>query len=140
MPPSLFFLKSDLMRTRFWTLVWTLALLFPMAFLGRLWPGFGRIFDTLFAPPWVHILLHGLLYAVLSFLLAGWIHPVTPRNVLALLGCILLVGLLHESLQIITAGLWPGWGPELFDLTVDLAGAALGLLADRLVARRHFPG
>lgn len=124
------------MRSRFWTLIWILAILFPMAFLGRLWPAFGRLFDAFFAPQWVHVFMHGLLYAVLGFLLAGWVRPDSVQNGLKLIGLALLVGLLHESLQLLSAGIWPGWGPELFDLTVDLVGALLGLLTDRLVARK----
>lgn len=124
------------MRSRFWTLIWILGILFPMAFLGRVWPAFGRLFDALFAPNWVHVLMHGLLYAVLAFLLVGWISPVTLTNGLKLIGLVLLVGLLHESLQLLSAGVWPGWEPELFDLGVDLAGALLGLLADRALAGR----
>jgi hypothetical protein len=124
------------MRSRFWTLLWIFGILFPMAFLGKLWPAFGRFFDSFFAPDWMHILMHGLLYAVLAFLLAGWIKPVSVCSGLKLLAVILLVGVLHESLQLISAGIWPGWRPEAFDLTVDLVGASCGLLIDRLLAYR----
>jgi len=123
------------MRSRFWTLIWILGILFPMAFLGRIWPAFGRLFNFLFAPDWVHVLMHALLYTVLAYLLAGWIRPTSLQNGLKLLGLILLVGLLHESLQLFSAGNWPGWGPELFDIAVDLTGGLLGLLLDLVIAR-----
>lgn len=128
------------MRTRFWTLIWILGILFPMAFLGRVWPAFGRLFDLVFAPNWMHVLMHGLLYAVLGFLLAGWIKPVSIRAGIKLIGLVMLVGILHESLQLLTAGIWPGWAPEVFDLAVDLGGAVCGLFVDRLLTHFRNPG
>jgi hypothetical protein len=121
------------------TLLWLLGILFPMAFLGRFWPGFGRFFNAAFAPVWMHILMHGLLYAVLGFLLAQWKPPASPRLAPGVLGLSLLVGILHETVQIIAAGAWPGWTAELLDLSVDLAGACLGLAAAFLF-RRRLPG
>jgi hypothetical protein len=41
----------------------------------------------------------------------------------ALLGLCLLVGILHEGVQILAAGAWPGWMAELINISVDLAGA-----------------
>jgi hypothetical protein len=115
-----------------WTLIllWTIGILFPMAFLSRSWPVFGTVFNAVFSPGWMHILMHGLLYAVLGFLLAQWIAPLSLKAILILLGSSLLVGCLHEGLQLLTAGIWPGWSAEILDLTVDLIGAAIGVGAN----------
>jgi hypothetical protein len=108
-------------------LLWILGILFPMAFLGKLWPDFGRVFRFVFAAGWMNILMHGMLYAVLGVLLAKWIPLLSARSVSLLLGFSLLVGILHEGVQILAAGSWPGWSAELLDLSVDQAGACLGL-------------
>jgi hypothetical protein len=108
-------------------LLWLIGILFPMAFLGSLWPAFGKVFNAVFAPGWMHLLMHALLYAVLGFLLAIWIRPISAKHFLSLAGVIFLVGCLHETLQLLTAGTWPGLLPELYDLLVDVSGAALGM-------------
>ena len=115
------------MRTRFWILVWVLGILFPMAFLGRLWPVFGRLFNKVFAPTWMHMLMHSFLYAVLGILLTLLLRPVTLKSYGMLFGLLLLVGICHEAIQLVAAWTWPGWGEELFDLGVDLIGGGMGV-------------
>jgi hypothetical protein len=66
-----------------------IGLLFPMAFLGILWPALGRIFNTVFASDWMQILMHSFLYAVLACLLSLWIEPGSARGYLVLAGLIL---------------------------------------------------
>lgn len=133
-----FFIQNMRQRSlRTLILLWIIGILFPMAFLGKLWPSFGSVFEAIFEPNWMHILMHGLLYAILGFLLTLWLKPVSIKAVLLLLGLSLLVGLLHEGLQLLTAHLWPGLLPELFDLGVDLAGAALGIGIGSVVSRRN---
>jgi hypothetical protein len=127
------------MRSRLWIILWVLGILFPMAFLGTLWPACGRLFDAVFRPAWTHVVMHALLYAVLGLLLAQWLKPDSPRRVAILLGIACLVGCLQEAAQLVSAGVWPGWGPEAFDLGVDLSGACLGLLLARFLSK-HFPG
>ncbi|MCS7010705.1 MAG: VanZ family protein [Anaerolineales bacterium] len=109
-------------------LFWLLGILFPMAFLANHWPAFGRVFHAVFAPNWRHILMHLLLYAVLAFLLSVWLRPRTIRSCLLLAFLVLVVGLLHETFQLLAQQKWPGWQAEAFDLTIDLAGAILGWL------------
>lgn len=125
------------MKKRFLLLLWVLGILFPMAFLGRVWPAFGRVFEALFAPDWVHVVMHAFLYLVLAFLLAGWLEPLSLKSYALLAGLVLLVGVFHEVLQLATRGVWPGWRAELFDLGVDLAGGTLGLVLFRLRSPRR---
>jgi hypothetical protein len=116
------------MRSRFWILLWIFGILFPVAFLGSLWPPFGRVFNALFAAGWTHIAMHAFLYAVLAFLLAQWIRPVSARAVLTLLGLAAGIGCFQEGLQWLTIKSEIGWSASAFDLMVDSAGTLLGLL------------
>ncbi len=127
------------MRSRIILILWILGILFPMAFLGRLWPAFGTAFNRFFATAAMHVLFHACLYAVLVFLLAQWMKPETSAAFLKVLAGVFLVGLLHEAIQVALAGVWPGWAAELTDLGVDLGGGAIGLaLASLLVRRKRY--
>jgi hypothetical protein len=114
-------------KSRFWTLVWVLGILFPMAWLGRLWPAFGRGFDLVFAADWMHVVMHGFLYLVLGILLVLALRPSSIRTYAWLFGLILCVGMLHEGIQLLAAGARPGWGAEMLDVSIDMLGAALGV-------------
>jgi VanZ family protein len=120
------------MRSRIWLVLWIAGILFPMEFLARVWPAFGKIFNPIFAPDWVHIVMHTLLYSILVFLLAQVISPISAKAVLVLMGMGVLVGGLQESLQLLSARVWPGWPPEILDLSVDLMGAGIGICLSRL--------
>jgi VanZ family protein len=76
--------------------------------------------------------MHTLLYTVLVFLLAQAISPNSPGIILALTGMGLRVGCLQEGLQLLSARVWPGWPPEVSDLSVDLMGSIIGISLSRL--------
>jgi len=116
------------MRSRVWIFLWAIGILFPMAFLGRLWPSFGRLFNAVFTAGWTHIAMHAFLYAVLALLLARAIRPASARAVLCLLGLALGIGCLQEGLQWLTLKSEIGWSASAFDLLVDTAGTCLGLV------------
>jgi len=124
------------MRSRIWLILWITGILFPMAFLGRVWPAFGKWFDPFFASGLTHIIFHSFLYAVLAILIGQWISPVSWNAWLKILGLILLIGSLHEGIQVTFAGLWPGWTAELLDLSVDFCGAVLGLTLKTIYSLR----
>jgi VanZ family protein len=115
------------MRSRIWLVLWIAGILFPMEFLARVWPAFGKIFNPIFSPDWVHIVMHTLLYSGLVFLLAQAISPISAKAVLVLMGMGVLVGCLQESVQLLIARAWPGWPAEILDLSVDLMGASIGI-------------
>ena len=71
-----------------------------MESLARVWPAFGKIFNPIFSPDWVHIVMHTLLYSGLVFLLAQAISPISAKAILVLLGIGVLVGCLQESVQL----------------------------------------
>ncbi len=115
------------MKARLWLLVWLLGLLFPLAWLGRFSAAYQRLFDRIFAPAWVHVVMHAALYAGLVLLLwASFKPPPGRKTVLLALGLVVVVGVFQEGLQAFSQGyVWiPG---VLFDLGVDLVGGAAGL-------------
>lgn len=116
--------------------VWIAGILFPMAWASQTIPGFQLWFNTVFAPDWTHILMHGLLYAVLTAALLA-LRPMGvscvlrargrgPSTVFLVLSLALAVGLLQEGVQLLPSGRLPGLH-ELLDLAVDMAGAIVGL-------------
>ncbi len=96
-----------------------------MAWFSQQIPGYDQWFNRIFAPQWMHILMHAFLYGVLA---AGIGLAWPKRSFRLALAAALLVGILQEFLQPLPAGQLPGSG-ALFDLAVDLCGAAVGLLA-----------
>jgi hypothetical protein len=123
------------MRKRIWLWLWIAGILFPMAWLGRFSTGFRRAFDALFGPLWVHILMHAGLFAVLGILIGAQLRR--KKNGLRLaLFAMLLVGLLQEGLQSLSAGRILPAG-SLFDLGIDLAGGLIGVAI--IHAQRFFP-
>ena len=91
-------------------------------------------FNRVFAPSWVHIIMHAGLYAVLVWGL-NWLFAKRLRG-LRLWGIVLLVALAQEGLQVWGAARLPGWG-EGFDLLVDVGGAAIGMLIWQLLRGRQ---
>ena len=121
------------MRARLALLAWLLGLLFPLAWLGRFSNTYRRVFDAVFGPEWVHVVMHAALYAGLAILLASTLKlPNDRRAVLLICGLTLCVGLAQEGLQAFSQGLRPDMvvlGRSAFDLGVDVLGALLGLSA-----------
>ncbi|NUQ37962.1 MAG: VanZ family protein [Caldilineales bacterium] len=120
------------MKRRWLLLLWTLGVIAPAAWLARVWPPLQRAFDWFFGPPWMHVLSHALLFAVLAYLLAGimaagpW-GKHTGRVIFLTLLWVLLVALGQEGMQLWTQSR-AFTRAEWFDLGVDGAGAGAGLL------------
>lgn len=113
-------------------LLWLVGILFPMAWASRSHSAWNVWFNRIFAPTWVHVAMHAALYAVLALGL-GWVFG--KRLHRAWLWVILLiVAFAQEGLQLWGAARMPGWG-EVFDLLVDVGGAAIGLLVWRCFLR-----
>lgn len=118
-------------------LLWLMGILFPMAWVSRAYPAWATWFNQVFAPFWVHVVMHAALYAVLAFGLGWFFSPrLSWRGQAAIL---LLVAVSQEGLQLWGAGRLPGRG-EVFDLLVDVGGAVLGWLALRKLNRGQASG
>lgn len=117
------------MHTRkvFILLLWLLGMLFPMAWLGNFSGNYRQVFNFIFAPEWMHWLMHATLYAGLVILLMiVFSLPSNQQSTLLVLGIVVLVGVIQEILQLLSAVQIVSWN-SLFDLGIDLIGAALGL-------------
>lgn len=114
---------------------WAAALLFPTAWASQQTSFTASIFNSIFADDWVHVVAHGILYAVLAGALYLWIAPTLERPlgwraaIQKLLPVILIVvgtGVLQESIQILPLGVAFS-SEEWFDLRVDLISGLLGM-------------
>jgi hypothetical protein len=96
-------------------------------------PRWQAVIDRLFAGEVRHIVLHLLLFGGLTFMLFALFHLSWRRQGWLAAGLVvLLVGSLQELVQALTGASAATWSGALFDLAVDLCGAALGAGAWRL--------
>lgn len=120
------------LRKKFLLLGWIIGILFPFGWLTLYSDTYRRVFDTIFGPFWVHLVMHTLLYLVLAYLLAQLLvatrsPKVSLRRLVLVLSLVLVIALLQESFQLLYLGRWPG-ADEFLDLGVDLTGGLLGIL------------
>jgi hypothetical protein len=122
-------------RARFIFIVWLLGILFPLAWLGRFSPAYRCAFEAVFAPLWMHVLMHALLFAGLAILLVVAFKPFqSVKMVLAVAAVILAIGGLQEGFQWLSRGHF-AVAAAAFDLGVDLAGGMVGFKIGYLVRR-----
>ncbi len=116
------------MKRNLFLVFWIVGILMPMAWLVRPSPVAYRIFNTLFSPAWMHILMHGLLFAVLGALLMQRLSGTPARRVGLTLTLVLAAAILQEGFQLLSrqSVLHPD---NLFDIGVDMLGGLLGVLA-----------
>ena len=108
-------------------LLWLLGILFPMAWLGKFSGQYRQIFNAIFAPEWMHWLMHAALYAGLAILLVVVFDlALNRRTVLLVLSAVFLVGIIQEGMQLFSRVQIINWN-SVFDLGVDLIGAVIGL-------------
>ncbi len=134
--------------------LWIAGILFPFGWLTYYSEGYRYVFDAIFAPQWMHVAMHTMLYAVLAFLLGGlwsrgWTGKARWHRYGLLLSMVLAVAVGQEGLQLLYQRRMPG-SDELFDLAVDLGGGVIGLLTlhlwgkmraiTALRPRAHHPG
>ncbi len=116
------------MKRYLFLILWTVGILTPMAWLVRPSPMAFRLFNTLFSPAWMHIVMHILLFAVLGFLLMQRLPCTLARRIGFTLALVLAAAILQEGFQLLSrqAVLHPD---NLFDIGVDMLGGVLGALA-----------
>lgn len=123
------------MKRYLFLVFWTIGILMPVAWLLRPSPVAYRIFNTLFSPAWMHILMHSLLFAVLGALLMQSLSGTLARRVGLTLALVLVAAILQEGFQLLSrqSVLHPD---NLFDISVDMLGGLLGVLAVMTVRKR----
>jgi hypothetical protein len=113
-------------RARLVLLLWLVGILFPMAWLGRFSPAYRRAFDSIFAPDWMHWIMHALLFGglvALFFIILRLNLDHKMAWIALALG--LGVGCLQETFQALSQGSFSLAG-SVFDLWVDLGGDSWG--------------
>ena len=123
------------MKRYLFLVFWTIGILMPVAWLVRPSPVAYRIFNTLFSPAWMHILMHSLLFAVLGALLMQSLSGTLARRVGLTLALVLVAAILQEGFQLLSrqSVLHPD---NLLDISVDMLGGLLGVLAVLTVRKR----
>jgi hypothetical protein len=105
-----------------------MGILFPIYWPSRFSARYRYVVDSIFAPDWMHILTHLILFAGLVILLVFSLKlHLRLRSAVMILIFVFWVGLGQELLQSWIKG-FLGWGSIGFDLGVDGLGGALGLL------------
>ena len=85
-----------------------------------------RVFNSIFGPDWMHVLMHTALFCgLVLLLLVGFGLKPGGRAFSAAMLAILAVAVLQEGLQALGQGIFFLRG-TLFDLGVDLLGGAIG--------------
>lgn len=120
------------MRSWITIALWVLGILFPLGWLGSIYPASEDLIDWLMEPEWLHIVMHIIIFAGLVILvLAKQRRDGKAVSFLGLVLIILAVGGLQELFQYLTQDYWV---PPLralrrsaFDLMVDLAGGMIGM-------------
>lgn len=123
------------MKRYLFLVFWTIGILMPVAWLVRPSPVAYRIFNTLFSPAWMHILMHSLLFAVLGALLMQSLSGTLARRVGLTLALVLVAAILQEGFQLLSRQSVLHLD-NLFDITVDMLGGLLGVLAVLTVRKR----
>lgn len=123
------------MKRYLFLVFWTIGILMPVAWLLRPSPVAYRIFNTLFSPAWMHILIHSLLFAVLGALLMQSLSGTLARRVGLTLALVLVAAILQEGFQLLSRQSVLHLD-NLFDITVDMLGGLLGVLAVLTVRKR----
>jgi len=116
------------MKRNLFLILWILGILMPMAWLVRPSPMAYRLFNTLFSPAWMHIVMHTLLFAVLGALLMQRLSGTFARRIGFTLALVLGAAILQEGFQLLSrqSVLHPD---NLFDIGVDMLGGLLGAMA-----------
>ena len=133
------------MQRRWLAGAWMLMLLTAVLWLERFPPRGDSFLGRCVQAEPVHLVAHALLYGTLAALLAGRWFPAEVldapdaslrRRALAAGATFLLAASAQELVQAVARGRGPGV-EEYFDLTVDVAGAALGMIAWAAADRRR---
>ncbi len=124
------------MRPKAFLYIWIFAIIFPIPWVIRLFNPAYQTFRFIFEVEWTHILAHTLLFACLAILI-GLSFPAssTRKSVLRLAVSVLFVGVVQEGFQHLVNITSSALGPSLYDLVVDLGGAAIGFLFLQLFSR-----
>lgn len=113
-------------------ILWITGILFPFEWPAHLSTSYRTAFNTVFFAPWTHEPTHFALFFVLGCLLSWLLLRASSPLVRRYAGApfaltIISVALSQEGIQLLYLNRPPG-KPEILDVGVDMAGAAIGAL------------
>lgn len=114
-------------KLKYFILGWALLIVLPAAWIVRINPNLDRWFNTFFAPEYMHIISHILLFLVVGFVFP-WVLFENQKTSKALIFTLILVFILagfQEFFQLIVKQR-PLNLNEFFDLFVDLSASGAG--------------
>lgn len=103
------------------------AALVPYGWLASVWPLFGLLVDALFRAELAHIIGHFVLFALVGTAVLT-LYPHLVQRPCTYFALILAIGLVQETLQLLTFKYRFFAAADLFDLVIDAAGAGVALL------------
>jgi len=116
--------------------LWIIGILFPYYFMRRFSFAYQIGFDLVFKSDVTHVVMHIFLYAVLAWLVSLVFSKknklISPFIVVSVSLCI---SVLQEAIQLITIKS-PAGIDDIFDILVDLSGAAIGIIVFRWQRRK----
>ncbi len=114
-----------------------LGILFPFAALTQLFSGYAVVFNFFFDSLLAHILMHMVLFGGLSWIVMSFYSNRPMKQlVLICLSCVLLVGVIQESIQMLSVGVF-NIEASLFDLGIDLVGGTIPLIIRIFFSKRQ---
>lgn len=123
-------------RAWLWLLPLLALVLFPYGWLANAWPLFDRFVEQVFRTEVAHVLGHlGSFFGLGLLLLQLW--PRLAARPWLFFPLLLSLGMMQELLQLLSFKHRFVTGADLFDLIVDLAGAALALHVWRRLAQEE---
>lgn len=109
---------------------------FPFGWLETQWPAFGTIMYYIFDAEVAHVIGHFVLMGAVGTAVL-LIFPLAHHRPAVYFAIMLGFGLAQEILQLWSYKKRPFAGTELFDIVVDLTGAAIVFALFRIVAARR---
>ena len=112
-------------------IIWTAGILFPFYFMRRFSLAYKTGFDWAFKSGVTHVLMHIFLYAVLAWLISLIFYNKNKSISFFIVVLVALcISVLQETIQLITIKS-PAGIDDIFDILVDVSGAAIGVIVFR---------
>jgi len=109
---------------------------FPFGWLESQWPAFGIFMYIIFGAESAHVIGHFVLMGAVGTAVLAIFRPLRHRPIVYFT-IMLAFGLAQEILQLLSYKKRPFMGADLFDIVVDLMGAAAVYILFKIIAARR---
>ena len=110
--------------------------LFPYGWLANNWGFMRQVEDAFFGPEWTHWLGHVVMYGALTTAVLI-VFPQFLNQPRRYFGLVFTIGLIQETIQLITFKHHLFTTNELFDLIVDLIAAGIVFAVAKIISRQR---